>query len=112
MKWFAQYQARKHLGDAAPGTDELDSGNDAPLRLYYFHAPDCGPCQAMMPMIDRLCAEHPNLIKVDVTEHTQLAERFGVSATPTFVVVNNGQVSDIKVGAQRQPWIEHQLTGR
>lgn len=109
MKWLAQRQARKGLGKQVPDTREIDNGTQSPHRLYYFHAPYCGPCQAMMPMIDTLRKDHPNLIKVDVTRHEAIAQAFGVSATPVFIVVDDNLVSEVKVGAQRESWVREKL---
>lgn len=109
MKWYAQHQAQKNVGRPAPDTSSVDGHNQMPRKLYYFHAPYCSPCQAMMPMIDKLRQDHPNLIKIDVTEHEALAQAFGVSATPVFIVVSDNQVSEVKVGAQRESWIRSKL---
>ncbi len=109
MKWFAQHQARKKVGRQAPDTTSVDGDNQMSPKLYYFHAPYCSPCQAMMPMIDTLRQDHPNLIKIDVTEHEALAQAFGVSATPVFIVVFDNHVIEAKVGAQRESWIRSKL---
>jgi thioredoxin 1 len=111
MKWIAQRQAKKGLGRPAPDTREVDGDKQFSLRLYYFHAPYCGPCKAMMPMIDKLQQQHPNLIKINVSEHETLAEAFGVSATPVFIVVIDNHVSEVKIGAQRESWLQNKLAG-
>ena len=111
MKWLAQRQAKKQLGRRAPDTSAVDGDdNQMARKLYYFHAPYCGPCRAMMPMINALQTEHPNLIKIDVTEHEALAQAFGVSATPVFIVVAENHVQEVKVGAQRKGWILSKLS--
>lgn len=111
MKWLAQYQSRKKLGRQAPDTREVDGDIQASHKLYYFHAPYCSPCQAMMPMIDSLQQEFSNLIKIDTTRHESLAQAFGVSATPVFMVVDEGRINEVKVGAVREAWIRNRLTG-
>ncbi|MEJ2397276.1 MAG: thioredoxin family protein [Gammaproteobacteria bacterium] len=110
MKWLAQYQSRKKLGRQAPDTSEVDGSTQAAHKLYYFHAPYCSPCQAMMPMIDSLKRDFPNLIKIDITQHESLAQAFGVSATPVFMVVDDGQINEVKVGSVRESWIRQRLT--
>lgn len=109
MKWLAQYQSRNKLGRKAPDTLEVDNGISEVHKLYYFHAPYCSPCQAMMPMIDRLKLEFPNLIKIDITQHESLAQSFGVSATPVFMVVDDGLINEVKVGAVRESWVRNRL---
>lgn len=110
MKWLTQYRSRKKLGRKAPDTRGIDNNVQTSHRLYYFHAPYCGPCQNMMPMIDKLTQDFPNLIKIDITRHESLAEAFGVSATPVFMVVDNGFINEIKIGAARERWIRDRLT--
>lgn len=110
MKWIAQYQSRKKLGRMAPDTREVDSDTSNSHKLYYFHAPYCSPCQAMMPMIDKLKQEFPNLIKIDITRHEALAQEFGVSATPVFMVVDDGLINEVRVGAAREPWLRSRLS--
>lgn len=111
MKWLAQYQSRKKLGRQAPDTREVNDGVSESHKLYYFHAPYCSPCQAMMPMIDSLRQEFPNLIKIDVTQHETLAQAFGVSATPVFMVVDDELINEVKVGAVRASWLRERLAG-
>lgn len=91
--------ARRSIGRrvaAAPG-------DDAPGRVvYYFHAPRCGPCKAMTPVVDNLRQSFANLRKVDVTDEPELARRMGVMATPSFVVVDDGVITMVKLGPQRE----------
>jgi len=109
MKWLATHKASQHLGQAAPDTSAVDGAADSARRVYFFHAPYCGPCHAMMPMIDSLRADYPNLVKIDVTEHPELALAFGVSATPMFIVVRQNAISEVKLGTRRAEWLKQQL---
>ena len=109
IKWTAQRKARQTLDQGLPDTREVNGTDNSPRRLYYFHAPSCGPCRAMMPMIDDLRRDYPNLIKVDVTEHPELAQAFGVMGTPTFVAIVDSRVTEVKVGSPRATWIRNQL---
>jgi len=61
-------------------------------------------------MIDRLKQDFPYLIKIDVTRHEALAQAFGVSATPVFIIVDDGLISEVKVGAVRETWLRNRLT--
>jgi thiol-disulfide isomerase/thioredoxin len=110
MKWLATHEAAKHLGKPVPDTPALDAGTRPnPTRVYFFHAPYCGPCHEMMPMIDELRAAYPNLIKVDVTDHPDIAQAFGVSATPAFIVIRQNAISEVKMGKRRAEWLKQRL---
>ena len=72
--------------------DELIQ-SDKPV-LVDFWAPWCGPCKAMMPLLDELQQEmgaQMQLVKIDVEEYTDLAVRLKVMGVPTFMVYKNGR---------------------
>ena len=102
---FAALQLRvliaacRRRGTAAPAFDDLlGEGATHTRYLLYFFSPRCGPCRAMTPRIDAVAAQHSNLIKVDVSERADVAQRFGVMATPTFVAVAHGRIERMHVG--------------
>ena len=70
--------------------------------LFYFSSPRCPMCRSMNPVIERLAAQHDNIIKVDVSETIELARKFGVMGTPTVVLVRNGKVDRMLVGAKSE----------
>ncbi len=55
--------------------------------LYDFYSTSCGPCQMMMPIVERLHAEGFPVMKINISERPDLAQRFGVQVVPTFVLV-------------------------
>lgn len=62
--------------------------------LVDFHATWCGPCRAMLPVLDDLEAElgeRVRIVKVDVDEHTDLAVRMKVMGVPTFMLFREGK---------------------
>ncbi|MDA8093378.1 MAG: thioredoxin family protein [Betaproteobacteria bacterium] len=100
MQLVTVWRAKQTIGRRAPEDDAIAAQtNTAGPRLYYFYAPNCGPCKAMTPLIDRLMASHDNLIKVNVAQSPQLARDFGISATPSFVQVEEGIIRQVKLGA-------------
>lgn len=62
--------------------------------LFDFHAAWCGPCKAMMPLLDELEAEFDTrvrIVRIDVDEALDLAVRLKVMGVPTFMLYKNGQ---------------------
>ena len=103
---FAFYRARRSIGARAPDTAALnEDAPEARRRLYYFYATHCGPCRAMTAMVDRLHPAHANLIKVDVAERPELARGFAIAGTPSFVLVEDGIIRQVKLGPQSESQI-------
>ncbi len=71
--------------------------------LVDFGAEWCGPCVAVAPVIRSLAleyAERLTVATVDVDAEPQLAARFGVRSLPTVMLLEDGQVRRVLVGAR------------
>jgi thiol-disulfide isomerase/thioredoxin len=56
--------------------------------LLDFHSAGCGPCRQMRPAIKQLVELGYQVKSVDVEQSPELAERYQVSAVPTFIIVD------------------------
>jgi thioredoxin 1 len=62
----------------------------------------CPPCRKMGPVVDELARSAGDGVtvgKLDVDQHPEIAERYGVRSIPTFLVFRDGQVVERRVGA-------------
>ena len=73
--------------------DEAIKGN----VLVDFYATWCGPCKMLAPIMADIANEY-DVIKVDVDELGELAERYGIESIPTVISFSNGEVKNRKVG--------------
>lgn len=63
--------------------------------LVDFYATWCGPCKAMMPVLDQLkeeMGENIRILKIDVDKNQEAAEKFKVRGVPTFVLFQQGEI--------------------
>lgn len=80
-----------------------------PKAVLYFSSAYCGPCKSMAPMIERLAAEHDNLIKLDAHEDGAVAGELGVRAAPSFVQLEQGRVVKVHLGAMGEDKLRRML---
>jgi thioredoxin 1 len=97
------------LQDSTFETEVLKS--DVPV-LVDFWAVWCGPCKAIAPTVDDLAKQYKGKVKVakmDVDEHQQVPQQYGIRSIPTLLVFKGGRVVDTIVGAVPKAKLEESL---
>ncbi|AFW96805.1 MULTISPECIES: thioredoxin [Nostocales] len=76
--------------------EEMLSGSDVPV-LVDFYADWCGPCQMMVPILEKVNLELKDrlrIVKIDTEKYKELASQYGIAALPTLVLFKQGKPVD------------------
>lgn len=70
----------------------LASAKDS-CAVVFFTSSTCAPCKIAYPAYDSLASEHPNIpfVKVDINQSQEIAMKYQIRATPTFVTFIHGE---------------------
>lgn len=71
-----------------------DKINIANKSLLHFTAEWCQPCKRMLPAIDILISENPDIeyIKIDIDAEPEIAKEYNISSVPTFIATSSMHV--------------------
>lgn len=89
--------------------DLLLSSAKTSCAIIFFTSSTCAPCRIVYPAYDELAAEAGNkaiLIKIDISQAYDIASKYHVRATPTFMTFLHGEKENEWTGAS-----ESQLRG-
>jgi len=81
--------------------DEEIKQREGPI-VVDFWASWCRPCKTIAPVLDQIAEEmngRAHVATVNVEDHGDLANRFGIRSVPTLVVFKDGKVVDQMIGA-------------
>lgn len=75
--------------------------------LVDFHADWCGPCKMLNGILEQV--ENIDILKVDVDEFKDIANKFGVMSIPTMILFRNGTEVKKEIGFKNKSQIEEMI---
>ncbi len=86
-----------------------------PVVLVDVYAAWCGPCQKMMPTIDKLTQEFmgkATVVKVNADADKEIMAQYSVDEIPVFLLFRNGKLVSRDIGYQEESRLRTLLTGK
>ncbi|NLM10972.1 MAG: thioredoxin [Clostridiaceae bacterium] len=77
-----------------------------------FWAAWCGPCRMIAPTVDQVAEEFQGkakVVKINVDENGELAEKYRIMTIPTLMVFKDGNVVDSLVGVRSKDELSNML---
>ena len=88
-----------HTNDGDFESDVINSDKPA---LVDFWAEWCGPCKMIAPLLEEAASEYADkmsIVKLNVDESPNIAQKFGIRSIPTLMLFKDGAVQAQKLGA-------------
>ncbi|MDP2690870.1 MAG: thioredoxin [Candidatus Gracilibacteria bacterium] len=82
----------------------IEASKSKPVLVDFF-ATWCGPCKSQEPIVEEVSKEMGDTAvvgKIDVDEHPEHAQKFGVMGIPSLKVFRNGEVVEEFTGLQQK----------
>lgn len=92
---------------------EAEALSASGVVLVDFYADWCGPCQAMMPVIEELEVEGIEGLtigKVDIDAADAIAAKYEVTSIPTFILLKDGEIVDKWMGVSSKDEIRERIS--
>jgi thioredoxin 1 len=88
--------------------------NDTKPVIVDFHALWCGPCKVQSPILQEIAGElgeRVRVIKIDVDQNQEIANRYQIRSVPTLMIFKNGEIKYKQAGVHTKQQLLGVLQG-
>lgn len=91
----------KHINESE--FEEQVVNNEKPVIVDFF-ATWCGPCKMLGPVLQQVADENNEveILKVDIDENMDLAQKFGIMSVPTMIIFKGGEEVSREIGFKQK----------
>ena len=100
------------VGKVSDATFETEVLKASGPVVVDFWAEWCGPCRMIAPALEEIAGamgEKVKIVKLNVDENPNVAQKYGIMSIPTLMIFKNGEMASRQVGAapkaKLQQWI-------
>lgn len=93
-------------------TDYNNLLNQKKPVLLDFYAEWCGPCQSLLPTVEKLAKEYEDKIeiqKVNVDQNRELAMEYGIRSIPALFFLKDAEIIDKMTGVVSEHVLREKL---
>ena len=101
------------VGKVSDATFETEVLKASGPVVVDFWAEWCGPCRMIAPALEEIAGamgEKVKIVKLNVDENPNVAQKYGIMSIPTLMIFKNGEMVARQVGAAPKQKLEQWIT--
>ena len=92
IEWLTSSNAESKIVEITAENYETEVLNSKKVVLAEFYATWCEPCKTLKPVVEAVASDYDSIkaVEIDIEKNRELVDKYQIKATPTVVVIKNG----------------------